>query len=131
MKEPTCFKNVENPSCIDLILTNKPLCFQNTMVMETGLSDFHKFTISTMKFNFHKQKPIIVKYRNNKYFNNDHFGMNYLIRLAKKLFKTLNAMSLNSFFMPVLNKHAPLKTKYIRSNNSPFMNKNAGQSNYG
>ena len=25
--------------------------------------------------------------------------------------------------MSVLNKHAPLKTKYIRANNSPFMNK--------
>ena len=24
VKEPTCFKNADNPSCIDLILTNKP-----------------------------------------------------------------------------------------------------------
>ena len=25
IKEPTCYKNPDNPSCIDLILTNKPL----------------------------------------------------------------------------------------------------------
>ena len=36
------FKNHENPSCIDLILTNSPRSFQNSNVFETGLSDFHK-----------------------------------------------------------------------------------------
>ena len=28
--ESTCFKNIDNPICIDLILTNKAFCFQNT-----------------------------------------------------------------------------------------------------
>ena len=44
IKQPTCFKNPENPSCIDLILTNKPRSFQSTCVIETGLSDFHRMT---------------------------------------------------------------------------------------
>lgn len=30
VKEPTCFKSVDNPSCIDLFLTNSPLSFQHT-----------------------------------------------------------------------------------------------------
>ena len=30
IKEKTCFKNPENPSCIDLFLTNSPLSFQNS-----------------------------------------------------------------------------------------------------
>ena len=38
---PTCFKNPGNPLCIDLLLTNKPLSFQTTTVIETGLCDFH------------------------------------------------------------------------------------------
>ena len=42
IKEPTCFKSPENPACIDLILTNKPLSFKNAYVIEKGLSDFHK-----------------------------------------------------------------------------------------
>ena len=42
VNEHTCFKNVGNPSCIDLILTNKPLYFQTTTVTETGISDFPK-----------------------------------------------------------------------------------------
>ena len=42
IKEPTYFKNPENLTSIDLILTNKPLSFKNTYVIETELSDFHK-----------------------------------------------------------------------------------------
>ena len=47
-KGPTCFKNPDHPSCIDLILTNKSASFQNSMVVETGQSDFHKLTITVM-----------------------------------------------------------------------------------
>ena len=41
-KEPTCFKNNRyNPSCIDLFVRNRPRIFQNTVTIETGISDFH------------------------------------------------------------------------------------------
>ena len=40
IKEPTCYKNPDNPSCIDLILISKP-SFQTSCVAETGLFDFH------------------------------------------------------------------------------------------
>ena len=49
IKVPTCFKNPQNPSCIDLILTNRHNCFQNSIAIETGLSDFHKMTITVLK----------------------------------------------------------------------------------
>ena len=42
IKEQTCYKNPDSPSCIDLILKNKLLSFQNSGVAETGLSDFHR-----------------------------------------------------------------------------------------
>ena len=29
IKGNTCFKRMEKPSCIDLIITNRPKCFQN------------------------------------------------------------------------------------------------------
>ena len=64
VKEPTCFKSIENPSCVDLILTNKSLCFRHTSVSETGLSDFHKLTLTQMKSTFQKQQPKILNYRN-------------------------------------------------------------------
>ena len=53
VKEQTCFKNCYNPSCIDLFLTNSPPSFQNTVTIETSISDFPKMviTVSTKVFN--------------------------------------------------------------------------------
>ena len=63
VKEPTCFKNPENPSCIDLFLTNCSRSFQGTTTVETGLSDFHKMAITVMKTTFPKAKPKVIQYR--------------------------------------------------------------------
>ena len=49
VSQKTCFENPENPSCIDLILTNCSWSFQNTGVFETGLTDFHKLTFTVLK----------------------------------------------------------------------------------
>ena len=46
IKEPTCYKNPDNPTCIDLILTNCPKNFQESSTLETGLSDFHKMVLT-------------------------------------------------------------------------------------
>ena len=72
-KQKTCFKNPECPSCIDLILTNCPKSFQNNSVFETGLSDFHKMTITVMKQHFSKLKPKVISYRDYKNFRNNEF----------------------------------------------------------
>ena len=45
IKKPTCFKNPENSSCINLILSKRPRSFQNFCAMGTGLSDFNKMTL--------------------------------------------------------------------------------------
>ena len=73
VKEPTCFKSVENPSSIDLILTNKRHSFQNTLTIETGLSDFHKMTVTVMKRYFKKKEPIVIEYRDLKNFDGVKF----------------------------------------------------------
>ena len=39
IKDYTCFKNPEKPCCIDLMITNRPKCFQNSVALETGLSE--------------------------------------------------------------------------------------------
>ena len=38
IKEPTCFKSVENPKTIDLILTNRYTSFHTSIAIETGIS---------------------------------------------------------------------------------------------
>ena len=55
-KEPTCYKNSENPSCIDFILTNNPRSFFKTSMLFTGFSDFHKLLLPVFKTTFRKSK---------------------------------------------------------------------------
>ena len=63
VKDKTCFKSIENPSSIDLFLTNGPLSYQNTTTVATGLSDFHKMVVTVMKTTFPKAEPQILYYR--------------------------------------------------------------------
>ena len=60
IKQPTFFKNPEKPSCIDLILTIRSKSFQITCVIETGLSDFHRMTVSVLKMRFRKLPPELL-----------------------------------------------------------------------
>ena len=83
--DPTCFKNPENPSCINLILTNSPYSFQNSCVIETGLSDFYKMILSVMKTTFPKLKPRIVQYRDYAQFSNGNFRKNLLENLSLEI----------------------------------------------
>ena len=46
VKEPTCFKSLSNPSCIDVVITNSFSYFQKTKAITTGLSDFHKMVVT-------------------------------------------------------------------------------------
>ena len=48
----TCYKNPNKSSRIDIILTNKLQSFQHSCVIEAGLSDFYKMTITVMKATF-------------------------------------------------------------------------------
>ena len=67
---PACFKNPENPSCIDLILTNSLYYFQSSSVIETGLSDFHKMAVQVMKASFQNMKLKTITHRNYELFSN-------------------------------------------------------------
>ena len=116
VRVPTCFKNPENPSCIDLILANFSNSFQSSCTTETGLSDFYKMTASVMKASFHKMKSKIITYRNYKL-------------LSNKLYKEDESFQFNKLkrFLEVrentLNRHVPCKKKFIRGYHSPFISK--------
>ena len=84
IKEPTCFKNPDNPTCPDVTLTNKPLSFKNTYVIETGLSDFHKMTVAVMKMYFPKMKLQVVGYRKYKDVHNETFLVSIRHELNKQ-----------------------------------------------
>ena len=81
IEQPTCFRNPEKPSCIDLIFTNRPKSFQSTCIIETGLSDFHRMTVSVLKMHFRKIPPRIISYRDYSNYHNANFK-NFLTKVV-------------------------------------------------
>ena len=119
VKEKTCYKNRENPSCIDLFLTNSSNSFQHTTVISTGLSDCHKMPITVLKTTFEKVKPKEIMYRDYKHFNENKFRE----ELNNSLSKCTTYIEFENTFMNILQHNAPLKKKYIRANHAPYMTK--------
>ena len=123
INRPIYFRYPENPSCIDLILTNCPRSFQNSCVIETGLLDFNKLVVTVMKTTYKKSQPKVINYRSYKYLNNESFREE-LIQIEA------NGNSCDESFKNctcscnvILNKHAPQKKKFVRGNQSSFMGK--------
>ena len=121
--DPTCFKNTSQPTSIDLMLTNKSRSFQNSTTIETGLSDFHKMTVTALKMFFQKMVPTIIRYRNYKHFDNTLFRIDLQRAFANNSDNMMNYDHFKEIFMKQLDKHAPMKEKTVRANNAPFMNK--------
>ena len=120
----TCFKS-PNGTILDIFLTNRPKRFQNTSTVETGLSDCHKMIITSLKAFFKKLPPKKIIYRNYKKFDKDDL----LYELDQEMIKRKFYLSKKPYenfteiFKKVTDKHAPLKQKFIRGNNGPFMTK--------
>ena len=56
--EPRCYKNPNDPSVIDIILTNCKRCFHGSRIIPTGLYDHHKMIITVLKLkNSRKRVP--------------------------------------------------------------------------
>ena len=105
---PTCFKHPLNPSSIDVILTNKSRSFQNSQVIETGISDHQKLTI-----------PVGIIYRNYKKIDMNLFHFELNKKLNDSSLNCTNYDEFESIFMELLNSWAP----NVRANNAPYMNK--------
>ena len=89
VEKSTCFKNVSNPSFINLSLTNISLLFQHTLAVSCGLSDFHKLVLTVLRITFSKNKPRETICTNYKYFNSQNFNdeLNFFF-LQKKILIT-------------------------------------------
>ena len=119
-KNKTCFKSPQG-TCIDLILSNKKFCLQNTGSFDSGLSDHHHFIYTLLKTQYVKLPPKNISYRNFSNFNEQEF--------LNDLHKSFSGVTFfdHSFFSNILEtiieKHVPLKNKIIRANQKPYVNK--------
>ena len=92
-------------------------------MFETGLSDFHKLTTTVLKQYFPKPKPKIVNYRNYRNFRNDEFRAELDNEILKHDLNNIECQHFFNIFIEILNKHAPMKIKYLRANHGKFMTK--------
>ena len=106
IKDPTCYENLDKPSCIDLILTNFPKSFLKSKTLETGLSDFHKLTLTDLKIYHEIQKPLVVTYRDYKNFSNEIFRSELLTAMER--YSNIYFADFYSEFLYLLGKHAPV-----------------------
>ena len=122
IEEPACFR-AENPCCVDLILTNRYRSFQHTTTFETGLSDFHKMIVTVLKTTYAKTGPTVINYRDYKNFSEQTFKRELKEELDSNETTDLDYSSFQTCFEKVLDKHAPMKKKYARAHDGPFMNR--------
>ena len=106
------------------MLTNKPRCFQNTTVVETGLSDFHSLVLTLMKTHIPRLKPKVIKYRSYKKFEPEKFLQDVKDIDFKEDLNGADSFykNISSAFREIVDRHAPLKTKVQKGNTAPFMN---------
>ena len=109
------------------MLTNSKNNIDETVVLESSLSDFHKLVVSVLKSYFKKEDPKVIYYRDYKYFDNEMFSNELENELRKIGSLTLNYDIFKNVCMDAINKHAPLKRKYIRANHAEYMDKELRQ----
>ena len=100
---------------------NSPHWFQNSSVVEAGLSDFHSMIITVLTTTFHRLSPKIRIYRDYSNFDNWIFWACLLNDLSKQ--DVVNLEKFIKVCINTLNNHARSKKKYIRDNHLPFINK--------
>ena len=120
IKKPICYQSI-TPSSIDLILTNRKNLFKLSNTFETGLSDHHKLVCTVLKSGGFKGAPIEKICRSYKTFDVSDFRNTLKFELEKV--KSESYGEFEAVFLKELNKHAPLKKKFLRHNNNPFMTK--------
>ena len=119
------FKKTTGTS-IDILLTKRPRSFLKTGIFETGITDHHKLILSFFRSYFLRIPPKTIQYRKYKTFNESSFLHELDQELLKGDMYKNNRDMFSAFtetFRRVLDKHAPLKTKRVRENQSPFMTK--------
>ena len=113
VKEKTCFKNIQNPSYIDLLLINNVYAFQQTITACTGISDCHKLVLTVLKTTVPRSQPKEITYRDYKQFDSSKFKNELKNVLTKENIDSCTKV--DEQFLKVLNCHAPLKRKSLRA----------------
>ena len=121
VKDKTCFKSLDNPSCIYIFITNSYQSFQKTTTVFTALPDFHNIVITVLKTTFPKAKPKVLSHMDFSKFVDDDFHRDMREKLSN--IPKGKYISFERAFLQVLSHHAPWKEKVLRTNHRPSVTK--------
>ena len=107
VEQKTSSKSTNNPSCIDLFVTNSPRSFQNTIIFASGLPDFRKMTLTILKSTLLKGRPKQMASRKFKNFDLNNFKD----EIRTKMQSVDKYEAFVEELLKVLNIYAPLKRK--------------------
>ena len=82
--------------------------------------------VSVVKSKYQKERPSIVNYRNYKDFKLEECRKDLRLEINKLQANKTHILSYRQFeeaFNEVIDKHAPMKKKFVRANRAPFMTK--------
>ena len=97
--------------------------------IKTGLSNFHKMTLTVLKSSFGKQKRRVLNCYNYNFFN-DTLLRNQVLNKLRNSNMQLSNRDLKHFketCLSFLNTTAPLKSRFINANWAPLINKEIQQ----
>ena len=77
--------------------------------------------VTVLKSYFRKREAKIIKYRSNKNFYNDSFWQQLLEELNKSFISVSDKAKFNACVFKLLNKEAPIKKRFILTNEAPFI----------
>ena len=109
IKKPTCFQS-SNPTCIDLILTNKKKNVKKIGVIKVGNSDHHSLIVTALKSLLLKGNAKTKLYRNHSSFIINHFKEDLDSNLKKKSITEYSHFQ--NIFLEFIHKHAPIRKSY-------------------
>ena len=125
---PTCFTKNAPPSIVDVILTNRPSFLFNITNISCGISDWHNIISVVIKGHAPPPKQRKIKCRSYKNFDEEAFSeaVGVVPFQAAYVFDDVDDIywAHEVLFTDILNEHAPVKEKYVKTKVCPFIDTN-------
>ena len=126
VEKPTCFKSRDKESLIDVILVSQPKRLNETLVFDTGLSDFHRLICTSTKLHAPKRVPRNIVYRSFRNFDEVSYkeDIEKIPFHISKVFDDIDDITWchEHLLLDIVNTHAPLKHRTLQRDSLPFMN---------
>lgn len=111
-KDPSCYENLDNPTCIYLTLTNSTKYFQVGSTSEIRLSDILIMALTVLKSEVTNHIPNEISSQKCKHCDSDKFKTDISDKLYIQVPLTMDQDTLRHFSDSV-SKHIPLKRKHL------------------